>query len=113
MGERGRREALARRRELVERPPAVAVDVLRDEVDRRHDGERVAAHEVEALALPEEPPIPGERVLPHPDDRPRIAQLEPRLLEELTAERLLVALARVSPAAGRAPPDGVRDGVLE
>ena len=52
--------ALVGRLELVERPPAVADDALRREVDRRRGSCASHADEVDAFALAQQPPRPRE-----------------------------------------------------
>ena len=92
--------------ELVERPPAVAVDVLGLEVDRRRDVVPLDAHEVEALVLADEPPSPGQTCSRVQTTGPSSSRVEPDLLEQLAPERRLVALA-LPRRRRRACPPGV------
>src|SRR5580765_7373662 len=97
--ERARGEALVGRGELVERPPAVTVDVLGGQIDRRHCVVPVDVHEVEALALPPQAPIPRKDVLAQPHQWADLRIAQARLLEQLAAESGLVALAGLDTTA--------------
>ena len=74
---------------------------------------RLDAHDVEALALVDQPPCPRERVLAGVDDRPDLEALEPGLLLQLPAERILVRLAGIDPSPDGRPPGIAADRMLE
>src|SRR5437763_3958856 len=104
VGEIRRTDAFVRRVELRERPPAMAPHVLGGEVDRRGGIELVDTHEVDAVALLEQPPVRGKRVGVLADEPAEFEVAQAELLGELAAQPRLVALALEQPAAGSDPP---------